>query len=48
MPAAIASLKNLLACPIKGVLCYHGGFFDRDPGARIRELAETAVPEDSA
>src|SRR5208283_5054926 len=48
LPAAFASLKNLLACPIKGVLCYHGGFFDSDPGARIRELAEMAIPKDSA
>jgi glyoxylase-like metal-dependent hydrolase (beta-lactamase superfamily II) len=47
MPAAIASLKNLLACPITAVLCYHGGYFDRDPVARIRELADPTVPRGS-
>jgi glyoxylase-like metal-dependent hydrolase (beta-lactamase superfamily II) len=44
MAGAVASLKNLLACPIRTVLCYHGGYFDRDPAARIRELAEAVVP----
>jgi hypothetical protein len=43
MPLAIASLKNLLEHPIRGVLCYHGGFFDRDPVARIREISELVV-----
>jgi glyoxylase-like metal-dependent hydrolase (beta-lactamase superfamily II) len=44
MPAAIASLSSLLAYPIQYVLCYHGGFFSRGPLARIKEIAETAVP----
>jgi glyoxylase-like metal-dependent hydrolase (beta-lactamase superfamily II) len=44
MPAAIASLSNLLAYPIQYVLCYHGGFFSRGPIARIKEISETAVP----
>jgi glyoxylase-like metal-dependent hydrolase (beta-lactamase superfamily II) len=48
MHAAIASLKSLLPFSIRAVLCYHGGYIDKDPGARIRELAETAVPEDTA
>ena len=43
MPAAVASLKNLIAFPIQAVLCYHGGYFVKDPGSRIRELAETTV-----
>jgi len=47
MPAAIASLKSLLPYPIRAVLCYHGGYFERDPCARIRELAATTVPEGS-
>jgi glyoxylase-like metal-dependent hydrolase (beta-lactamase superfamily II) len=47
MPGAIASLKNLLAYPIRTVLCYHGGYFDRDPTARIRELAEAGAPGSS-
>jgi glyoxylase-like metal-dependent hydrolase (beta-lactamase superfamily II) len=38
MPAAMESLKNLLLYPIKAVLCYHGGYFDREPAARIRQL----------
>jgi glyoxylase-like metal-dependent hydrolase (beta-lactamase superfamily II) len=44
MPAAIASLKNLLAYPIRSVLCYHGGLFDKDPVARIREISESVAP----
>jgi glyoxylase-like metal-dependent hydrolase (beta-lactamase superfamily II) len=42
MPMALASLKNLVPYRISAVLCYHGGYFDRDPGPRIRQLAETA------
>lgn len=42
MAAALASLKNLLPYPISAVLCYHGGYFDRDPGQKIQELAEAA------
>ena len=38
MPGALASLQNLLSFPIKTVLCYHGGCFDRSPADRIREL----------
>ncbi len=43
MPQAIASLSNLLAFPIEAVLCYHGGLFNRDAVARLRELAATAA-----
>jgi glyoxylase-like metal-dependent hydrolase (beta-lactamase superfamily II) len=42
MPAAIASLKNLLRYRIAAVLCYHGGYFDRDPGPRIQQITESA------
>lgn len=42
MSAATASLKNLLPYRIEAVLCYHGGYFDKDPGPRIRHLAEVA------
>ena len=41
MPGALASLKNLLSYRISAVLCYHGGYFDKDPGQRIQLLAET-------
>jgi glyoxylase-like metal-dependent hydrolase (beta-lactamase superfamily II) len=39
MPMALASLKNLLSLRIKAVVCYHGGYYDRTPLARIRYLA---------
>jgi glyoxylase-like metal-dependent hydrolase (beta-lactamase superfamily II) len=42
MPAAIASLKNLLRLKIAAVLCYHGGYFDKDPGPRIQQITESA------
>ena len=48
MPAAIESLKNLLRYPIRSVICYHGGFFSKDPIPRIREISETPVPGGSA
>jgi glyoxylase-like metal-dependent hydrolase (beta-lactamase superfamily II) len=38
MPGALASLRNLLAFPIKAVLCYHGGLYDKLPVDRIYEL----------
>jgi len=41
MPAALASLKSLRPYRINAVLCYHGGYFDKDPGQRIQQLAET-------
>jgi len=44
LPAAVASLKSLLPYPITAVLCYHGGYFDKDPVARIRKLAEAPFP----
>jgi glyoxylase-like metal-dependent hydrolase (beta-lactamase superfamily II) len=43
MPAAIESLKSLLRYPIQSVLCYHGGFFSKDPVPRIREISERQV-----
>jgi glyoxylase-like metal-dependent hydrolase (beta-lactamase superfamily II) len=39
LPAAISSLKSLFDFSIKMVLCYHGGLFDRDPAARIKQIA---------
>jgi glyoxylase-like metal-dependent hydrolase (beta-lactamase superfamily II) len=39
MPTALASLGNLVPLEIKAVVCYHGGCYDRDPAARIRQLA---------
>ncbi|MGO9310468.1 MAG: MBL fold metallo-hydrolase [Spirochaetia bacterium] len=44
LPAAVTSLKSLLSYPIREVLCYHGGYFDKDPVARIRALAEAPFP----
>jgi len=44
MPAALASLKNLFPYRITAVLCYHGGYFDKNPGQRIRQIAEAAPP----
>jgi glyoxylase-like metal-dependent hydrolase (beta-lactamase superfamily II) len=41
MPGALASLRKLLQFPVNAVLCYHGGFYDRSPVDRIRELAGT-------
>jgi glyoxylase-like metal-dependent hydrolase (beta-lactamase superfamily II) len=41
MPTALASLKSLFPYRITAVLCYHGGYFDKDPGQRIKQLAET-------
>jgi len=43
MPGALASLRNLLSLPIKAVVCYHGGFYDRLPADRIRELAGSSL-----
>ncbi len=39
MPAALASLKKLAARDIDTVICYHGGSFGPNAGARIRTLA---------
>jgi hypothetical protein len=36
------ALKNLLRYRIAAVLCCHGGYFDKDPGPRIQQLAESA------
>jgi glyoxylase-like metal-dependent hydrolase (beta-lactamase superfamily II) len=41
MPAALQSLTHLLAVPIRAVLCYHGGYFDKEPLTRIREISES-------
>jgi len=44
MPAAIASLNRLTSLPVKAVVCYHGGYYDRVPAERIRELAGRSGP----
>ena len=41
LPAAFASLYGLSRLKIRCVVCYHGGYFDAAPEARIRELAES-------
>ncbi len=43
MPRAIASLSSLLALPVTGVLCYHGGYVTADVAARLRTLAAARV-----
>jgi glyoxylase-like metal-dependent hydrolase (beta-lactamase superfamily II) len=40
MPRALASLRNLLEYEVSGVLCYHGGFSDRNVSGRLRDLVE--------
>ncbi|AJY75702.1 MBL fold metallo-hydrolase [Paenibacillus beijingensis] len=43
MPLAIASLHKLTGLPAQRVVCYHGGLYDRNPSARITELAAQGV-----
>lgn len=45
LPAAIDSLSRLVSLRVRAVVCYHGGYFDRDPQARIREIAESSKAE---
>jgi len=42
LPTALASLGRLAPLTIRAVVCYHGGYYDRSPGERIRELAASA------
>ncbi len=41
LPTATASLARLVPLRIRAVVCYHGGYFDREPQERIRKLAES-------
>lgn len=45
LPGALASLQRLVDLPVRAVVCYHGGFYGRQPQARIRELAQAAREE---